>query len=132
MDYTLQTNTSSSYILWNNNGFFQWEKLPDQAQVSPIKEILIRDFNGDNYPDVILAGNDHTYDVSTGYYDASKGLILLSRDNRPLSDLQGPSESGLMLQGMIESLLYMEGESPLIVAGLNRDSVRVFSVIDSK
>ncbi len=29
------------------------------------------------YPmDVLLAGNDHTYDISTGYYDANKGIIL--------------------------------------------------------
>ncbi|MEA3462763.1 MAG: VCBS repeat-containing protein [Bacteroidota bacterium] len=132
VDYILQANTSSSYIIWNNNDSFQWEKLPDLAQVSPIKQILIQDFNRDNYPDVILAGNDHTYDVSTGYYDANKGLLLLSKDNRPLSDLLTPSETGFMLHGMIESLLYMEGESPLIVAGLNRDKARVFSVTHSK
>jgi hypothetical protein len=130
VDYTLQANTTSSYILWNNKGSFTWERLPELTQVSPIKKILVKDLNLDSYPDVILAGNDHTYDVSRGYYDANKGLILMSKNNKPLSDLLKPSETGLMLHGMVESLLYLEGDETLIVAGLNRDSLRVFSIPD--
>jgi hypothetical protein len=44
----------------------QWGRVPDLAdvaQVSPIKKTIVRDFNNDSYPDVILAGNDHTYDI---------------------------------------------------------------------
>ncbi|MBA7584865.1 hypothetical protein ES708_26831 [subsurface metagenome] len=126
--YTFHINTSSSYILWNNGDTFQWEKLLGAAQVSPIKRTIVRDFNNDTYPDVILAGNDHSYDVSTGYYDANKGLVLLSKDDQPLYDLITPSQSGLMLHGMVESLLYLEGDTPLVVAGFNRDSVKVFSL----
>ncbi len=87
----------------------------------------IADFNNDSYPDVLLAGNDHNYDISTGYFDANKGIILLSKDNRPLIDLLTPSQSGIMLHGMVESLLYLDGETPLIVAGFNRDEASVFS-----
>lgn len=128
IDYTLYLNTSSSYILWNNRGSFQWKKLPAIAQVSPIKKVIVHDFNGDRYPDALLAGNDHTYDVSTGYYDANKGILLLSKNGQPLSDLKTPSQSGIMLQGMVESLLYLDGETPYIVAGMNRDSAQVFSL----
>jgi hypothetical protein len=131
VDYTLHANTSSSFILWNHRDKFEWEKLPDMAQVAPIKKMIIRDFNKDGYPDVILAGNDHTYDISTGYYDANKGILLLSKNKQPLSDLRAPSQTGLMLHGMVESLLYMEGDTPLIVAGFNRDSLRVFSLTNS-
>jgi len=66
------------------------EGIPEFAQVSPITKTIVRDLNNDSYPDVILAGNDHTYDISTGYYDANKGIILLSKDNRPLIDLLPP------------------------------------------
>jgi len=38
VDYTLKTNTTSSYILWNMGSRFEWEKLPELAQVSPIKK----------------------------------------------------------------------------------------------
>jgi len=128
VDYTLQVNTTSSYILWNNGGRFRWEELPGMAQVSPVKKCLIHDFNLDSYPDVILAGNDHTYDISTGYYDANKGVVLLSQNQRPLVDPVPPSKSGLLLHGMVESLLFMEGETPLIVAGFNRDKSQVFEL----
>jgi len=127
VDYTLKTNTTSSYILWNNGTGFRWEALPDYAQLSPIKKTIVQDFNQDAYPDVILAGNDHTYDVSTGYFDANKGLVLLSKNDQPLSVMLAPSESGILFHGMVESLLYLEGETPLIIAGFNRDSAVVFS-----
>ncbi len=76
---------------------------------------------------MILAGNDHTYDISTGYYDANKGIVLLSKDKRPFVDLLTPSQSGMMLHGMVESLLYLDGETPLIIAGFNRGKASVFS-----
>lgn len=126
--YTFWVNTTSSHILWNENGKFSWQELPKQAQVSPIKKMVVHDFNNDTFPDVILAGNDHTYDVSTGYYDANKGLILMSKDGQPLCDLKSPAQSGLILHGMIESLLYFDGENPLLIAGFNRDKVVTFLI----
>ncbi len=71
--------------------------------------------------------SDHTYDISTGYFDANKGIVLLSKDNRPFIDLLTPSQSGIMLHGMVESLLYLDGETPLIIAGFNRDKASAFS-----
>ena len=56
---------------------------------------------------------------------------LLSKDKRPLVELKTPSQSGLMLHGMVESLLYLDGETPLVVAGFNRDKASVFSMTNS-
>jgi hypothetical protein len=75
------------------------------------KKMIVHDFNNDSYPDLLLAGNDHTYDISTGYYDANKGIIMLSKNDKPLCDLKTPSQTGLMLQGMVESLLYFDGDT---------------------
>ena len=55
LEFKLDVNTTSSYILWNDKGKFRWEKLPTVLQVSPIKKMIVQDFNGDNYPDVLLA-----------------------------------------------------------------------------
>ncbi len=133
INYTFYTHTASSYLLWNvdEEQRFRWEKLPGPAQVSPITRTLVKDFNNDGIPDVLLAGNDHTYDISTGYYDALKGLLLLSRDGEPLTEVLPPSETGIVLSGMVESLLWMDdpmGGDPMIVAGLNRDSAVVYRV----
>jgi enediyne biosynthesis protein E4 len=122
----LNVNTISSYVIWNNKGKFRWDKLPSEIQVSPVKKMIVRDFNGDNYPDILCAGNDYTYDVSTGYYDANKGVILLSKGKNQSFDVMTPSESGLVLQGMVESLLYFKGDTSLVVAGINRGKTSVF------
>ena len=50
--------------------------------------MIVHDFSHDSYPHVILAGNDHSYDISTGHYDANKWPLPLSKNNQPLKDLQ--------------------------------------------
>ena len=77
MELKLHVNTISSCILWNENGKFRWEKLPEEVQVSPVKKMIVHDLNNDKYPDVIIAGNDYTWDVSTGYFDALKGNNII-------------------------------------------------------
>ena len=124
-------NTTSSYVLWNEKGKFTWEPLPMAAQYSPIKKILIHDFNADGDPDLLLVGNDYSYDVSTGYYDSNKGLMMLGFGGRTFKVLS-QSESGLIINGQVESLVYLEGESPILVAGVNRDSAQTFKSIKKK
>lgn len=129
LDFQLHVNTTSSYILWNNKGTLSWEKLPRVLQVSPVTKIIVRDLNNDKYPDVLLGGNDHTYDVSTGYYDANKGFVLLSKGKSQGFDVLTPAQSGLLLHGMVESLLDFDSDSSLIVvAGFNRAKVGVFEM----
>jgi hypothetical protein len=124
-------NTTSSYILWNDKGSFRWEKLPTAVQTSPARKMIAEDINGDGYPDVLIGGNDYTYDVATGYYDANKGIVLLNKGRnqekgKPAFDVLTPSQSGLLLQGMVESLLYLRGDTSLVIAGINRAPVSVF------
>lgn len=48
--------------------------------------MITGDFNGDNWPDVLVTGNDNTYDVSSGGYDASKGIVLMNTGRKPEGD----------------------------------------------
>ena len=131
VEFKLDVNTTSSYILWNEKGKFRWEKLPESFQVSPIKKMIVQDFNGDSWPDVLVGGNDYSYDVPTGYYDANMGLVLLNagagkEKDKPQFVVLPPSKSGILLHGMVESLLWLKGDTSLVVAGFNRDKVSVF------
>jgi hypothetical protein len=137
LDFKLDVNTTSSYILWNDKGKFRWEKLPLAVQVSPVRKMIVQDLNGDNYPDVIIGGNDYTYDLATGYFDANKGIVLLNKGKnqekgKPVFDILQPSQSGMLLQGMVESLLYFKGDTSLFVAGFNRAKATVFEHINIK
>ncbi len=128
LELKLFVNTVSSCILWNENGKFRLEKLPEEVQVSPVKKMIVYDLNNDKYPDVIIAGNDYTWDVSTGYFDSLKGIILLNEgNNRPFSVIP-PSGSGLFLQGMIGSLLFYEGDTSFLIGGINRGKAVVFKL----
>ncbi len=128
VDHVFHVNTTSHHFLWNDGGTFRWEELPAVSQLSPVTETLVLDFNKDNIPDILMAGNDHSYDISTGYYDASKGLVLMSQEGKGGHQVLSPSESGLVLHGMVESLLYLEDEQSMIVAGMNRDSVLIYQI----
>jgi enediyne biosynthesis protein E4 len=118
-------NTASSYVLWNDNGKFTFQELPTMAQTAPIKKLLVQDFNGDKIPDVLMAGNDHTHDVSTGFYDANKGVILLGSSSRSFEPLP-PSKSGIFIDGQVESLVYLKGDINYLMAGINRGKLLVF------
>jgi hypothetical protein len=129
VELKLHVNTTSSYLIRNDAGTLKWEKLPKALQVSPIKKMILRDLNEDGYPDVILGGNDYTYDVSTGYYDASKGFVLLSLGKKQEFEVLSPSRSGLLLHGMVEALECFDSDSSLIiVAGFNRARAEVFEL----
>jgi enediyne biosynthesis protein E4 len=137
VEFKLFVNTTSSYILWNEKGKFRWEKLPEALQVAPINKMIVRDFNDDTYPDILVTGNDYTYDVSTGYYDANKGLVLLNKGSKAIKgkqsfDVLTPSQSGIALQGMVESLQCFDGDTMMIVAGINRSKTVVYKHIHKK
>lgn len=128
VEFKLHVNTASSCILWNDGGVFRWEELPRPLQVSTIKKMIVQDFNGDKIPDVLVSGNDYTYDVATGYYDANKGFVLLSNGKKQSFELLPPSKSGILLQGMVESLNFFEGDTSIVVAGFNRAKTAVFKL----
>jgi len=107
----------------------RWEKLPWLMQVAPLRKMIVRDLNNDGFPDVIAGGNDHTYDISTGYYDAMKGVVLISNGEGQSFKALSPSQSGMLLNGMVESLLWIEGDTSLVVAGINRDKAVVYKYL---
>ena len=61
---------------------FEIEKLPGQAQLAPIKDFLIQDFDKDNHLDILLAGNWYVSEVETPRADAGTGLLLTNNKNK--------------------------------------------------
>ncbi len=134
IDFSLEVNTTTSGIIWNDGDRFRWEALPSELQVSPVKKILVEDINKDSLPDIILGGNDHSFELATGYYDALKGVVMLNNNivtphGSERFTFLAPSESGLLLHGMVESLIFInEGDSPILIAGFNRSKAKVFKL----
>lgn len=68
------------------------------AQIAPITNIAIADFNADGHLDIAAAQNEHDVDPVVGYHDGGLGVILLG-DSTGHFDSLSISESGLLLPG---------------------------------
>jgi hypothetical protein len=83
-----------SIILVNDKGTLKPQALPIEAQVSPIKDALVDDFNNDGFKDIIIVGNHYGVEVETVRYDAGYGLLLLG-DGKHNYKPSEPSNSGI-------------------------------------
>jgi enediyne biosynthesis protein E4 len=81
--------------------------LPNICQVSPVNSILVDDFNGDGYPDVVLLGNKFEAEVETVRYDSGFGVLLLGNKAGELNPVSSVV-SGLYLDLDIKSAVLMQ------------------------
>ena len=98
-----------------------------EAQVAPVNDIAVGDYNNDGTLDALLVGNDYTADVATGRYDASEGLYLRG-DGQGNFVPKNAQENGFRVSSdarSIKSLTLANGQS-LWVVGSNSDSLRAF------
>ena len=114
-----------SYILWNENNTFSYEKLPSLAQISPINDCITQDFNKDGKLDLMVVGNDYNTEYETPRLDAGNGLIMINQGNsfKPLS----VSESGLYCPGDAKKIrgMNISGQQHLLVA-VNNGPIKIF------
>jgi hypothetical protein len=119
----------SCLFLNNGNGTFEINKLPTVAQFSPVRDILVRDFNMDGKMDLVLVGNDYPVRPSMGRYDASYGWCLLGDTSHEYKPLM-PMNSGLKIKGDARRILPIDvlGKHYL-VAAVNDGNLQVFELL---
>ncbi|MCX6213455.1 MAG: VCBS repeat-containing protein [Spirosoma sp.] len=121
------TYSASAYIE-NRAGSFVVHALPIEAQFSPVFGSSITDLNHDGNLDVLLAGNDYSTEVLSGWQDAGLGLCLLG-DGRGHFKPLSPAQSGFVVDGdakALASLLVANGQLWYITTQ-NNGPVRVFT-----
>lgn len=94
-----QVKSFASIYLENKNGKFVVHKLPNEAQLAPINQILVKDFDVDGHLDIVIGGNLYASEVETPRADAGYGLFL-----------KGNSKGNFIPQTATESGLYMDGD----------------------
>jgi len=117
------------YFENTGNGKFVKHPLPAEAQFAPVNAILCDDLDNDGFKDLLLAGNEYQMNVMTGRYDASFGCFLKGGADKKFKPVL-PSESGFVLDGDVKSmaLIRLVNGEKIILAAVNNDSLRVFSV----
>ncbi|MGI9544240.1 MAG: VCBS repeat-containing protein [Cyclobacteriaceae bacterium] len=126
---TYQANHLASSIFENlGDGKFKMRDLPIEVQVAPVYGIMAKDFDGDNLPDLLLAGNSYGTEVFTGRYDAFKGL-LLKGDGAGNFIPRPIKESGWLVDGDAKGMaeLTTAQGKPLILVTQNQDSLRAYN-----
>jgi hypothetical protein len=120
---------ASSIARNNGNGTFTVERMPVEAQFSPIYASLAGDFDGDGRTDLIVGGNFYGVTPVFGRYDAGYGLMLRGSADGRLTpvDLE---ESNLVIGGEVRHMKPLRGPKGerLIVVARNNDKLEILRV----
>ena len=116
-----QVKSFSSIYLENVNGSFKIKNLPIEAQMSPINQILIDDFDNDTHLDLLVAGNLYASEVETPRADAGVGLFLKGNSTGEFISVD-TNESGFYTSGDVKDLeVITVADSKYILSSKNND-----------
>jgi hypothetical protein len=122
--------TFEHHVLLNDGKKFTANPLPRTAQLSPIRDFIIMDIDGDRKLDVIAAGNLYGSEVETPRADAGKGMVLLGDGNGNFLPKR-PHESGLYLDGDVRQLeLFSTDGSMYLIGARNGNAVKSFQFME--
>ncbi|HYU29237.1 MAG TPA: VCBS repeat-containing protein, partial [Gemmatimonadales bacterium] len=124
-----QTDTFASLYLQNNgNGTFTAVPLPNLAQISPIRGIVVHDVDGEGHLDAIVAGNLFATEPNTTPADAGNG-VWLKGDGRGHFTAIAPLESGFLAPHDVAGLALVKtpAGSAVLVAN-TADSLQAFTL----
>ncbi|HLF35392.1 MAG TPA: VCBS repeat-containing protein [Cyclobacteriaceae bacterium] len=119
-------NFATSIMVNDGSGKFTLRELPAEAQFSPVYAILIRDFDGDGFTDILLGGNQYNSKPEAGIYDGSYGITLMG-DGKGNFKTLSYDESGFFVKGQIRDIREISlGNRTLILVAVNNGELKVF------
>jgi hypothetical protein len=124
-----QVDTFASSIFLNDgNGSFEVEELPEEAQVAPVKSIIVNDLNEDGYLDIILAGNIYEIHPDVARSDAGNGLLMYGDGNGGF--VPAPAfESGLYIPGNVKDLKFIDTpDGRILIIANNGNLLKVLKI----
>jgi hypothetical protein len=122
----LAAGTFATTVLENRGAeAFRARDLPLPAQVSPVRAIVIADFDGNGSLDLVVAGNLYELEARVPRADAGVGLFLRGDGAGGFVAVNTPV-SGLLLDGRVARLVRVRSGSgsPDVLAGVAGGAVR--------
>lgn len=122
----LKANTFMNTLFINDNKKFKSVNIPYQAQLSPVFDIIIDDFNQDGKLDMLLAGNFLYSETETGEMDAGNGTLLLQNEDGTFRYVPN-REHGFWAQNEARELkmINLANGSRAIVTGNNNGPIEI-------
>ena len=113
MEYT--ANDFETRLFKNDgSGTFSPVELPIEAQIAPVKDFLVHDFDGDGYQDILLAGNNFASRAEWGRDNAGEGLMLRGQSGLQFEAIP-PSTFGVSLNGDVRNLAQLQGDRRIFI-----------------
>ena len=127
-----EVHSFASVYLENVDGKYSIRPLPNEAQISSINKMLVKDFNQDGHLDVVAMGNLYNAEVETPRNDASFGWYLAGDGKGNFTSVT-MDKSGLMVVGDVRGLEFIGvgGKSHMLVAR-NDDYLQMIHIQDTK
>ena len=121
---TLSADYFSNAILVNQGNLrFRIEAMPWEAQLSPYRDAVIVDANGDGRPDILLVGNYFDNSIGIGRNDADFGTLLLNKGHHSFST---SPLNGLAIRGQVRHIRPIGiGGKPAYILVRNNDSTMI-------
>ncbi len=114
---------SNALIINKGNMQFETIALPWEAQLSSYRAAVVVDANGDNLPDILVAGNFYENNIEMGRYDADFGTLLLNKGN---GHLVPQSLNGMVIKGQVRRIEPVHiGKREAFILAKNNDSTVV-------
>lgn len=116
----------TSIFVNDGKGKFTMKKLPNEAQFSPTKDILVEDINKDGNVDLILVGNMYDTEVETVRYDAGRGCVLLGNGKGDFTPMS-PNESGFFAWDNVKQIRKIKvGKKEVYLLAVNNGKLMAF------
>lgn len=127
----LNYEVTSFFHCWfeNDNGRFSKRHiLPGRSQFSTVHDIEILDYNGDDFPDLLIAGNLYQAEVETPRSDGGLGLVLLGSPDGFVE--LPPNDSRLFVRGDVKALhpISLANNSEAYLFGINNGGLRLMEL----
>ena len=121
---TLTANYFSNSVLLNDGKLnFTVLPLPWQAQLSTYRTAVVVDANGDNLPDILIAGNYYENNIQMGRNDADYGTILINKGH---GQFDAETLNGLQVKGQVRHISEINiGNKKAYILARNNDSTMV-------
>lgn len=118
---------SSAVLINQGGGKFETKPLPWLAQLSPYRDGLVVDANGDALPDILLYGNYYDNNMEMGRYDADYGTLLINRGH---GNFEPQKVKGASVKGQVRHVREIATAwGPACILAANNDSARILHFI---
>jgi len=127
----LTANYFSNAVLINHGNLnFTIEALPWEAQLSSLRDAIVVDANGDNLPDILIAGNYYDNNIQMGRYDADYGTLLINKGN---GKFVTENINGLQIKGQVRHIKSINiNHQPAFILAKNNDSTIIIRFKSNK